>query len=390
MKHQVVIIGAGPAGLAFARSLAGTDLDVLIVERLKRAELADPPIDGRDIALTHLSIRILKEFGAWSRIPPESISAIKEARVLDGTSPYFLHFDHSKVGDDALGYIISNHLIRKALFEEVQTLPNVQLVTELAVTSVNTSSTNASVLLSNGETVETELVVAADSRFSETRRKAGISSVIRDFGRVVIVCRMEHEKDHGNVAYECFHYGRTLAVLPLAQNQSSIVITVPTDKSDAILTMSEGQFNDDIQYRFGDRLGKMRLLGDRYPYPLVAMHADRFVASHLALIGDAAVAMHPVTAHGFNLGLRGQETLAKEIKAALMRGTDIGDPVMLKNYDAKHRRITRPMYLATNGLVRLYTNDIFPARLVRKAALRLSNNVWPLKRRIMNQLTEIE
>jgi 2-polyprenyl-6-methoxyphenol hydroxylase-like FAD-dependent oxidoreductase len=100
--------------------------------------------------------------------------------------------------------------------------------------------------------------------------------------------------------------------------------------------------------------------------------------------------MHPVTAHGFNLGLRGQDTLAKEIKAALMRSADIGGPAVLENYDAKHRRVTRPMYLATNGIVRLFTNSVFPARLLRKAALRFSNNVWPLKRRIMNQLTEIE
>jgi len=390
MNQQVVIIGAGPAGLAFARSLVGTGLDVLIIERLERAELADPAIDGRDIALTHLSIRILKELGVWSRIPPESISAVKEARVLDGTSPYFLHFDHRKVCDDALGYIVSNHLIRKALYEEVQTHPDIQLVTGVAATSLNTNGGNASVALSNGETVEAALVVAADSRFSETRRKAGISAAIRDFGQVVIVCRMEHEKNHDNIAYECFHYERTLAVLPLAKNQSSIVITVPTDKSDEILAMSEEQFNDDIQRRFNDRLGKMRLLGDRYPYPLVAVHADRFVADRFALIGDAAVGMHPVTAHGFNLGLRGQETLAKEIKAALMRGADIGALAVLKNYDTKHRRITRPMYLATNGIVRLFTNSMFPARLARKAALRFSNNVWPLKRRIMNQLTELE
>ncbi|MDP6184391.1 MAG: FAD-dependent monooxygenase, partial [Gammaproteobacteria bacterium] len=131
-------------------------------------------------------------------------------------------------------------------------------------------------------------------------------------------------------------------------------------------------------------------VSERFPYPLVAVHADRFFADRFALIGDAAVGMHPVTAHGFNLGLRGQNTLAKEIKAALTRGADIADPAGLRNYDAKHRRITRPMYLATNGIVRLYTNSILPARLVRKAALRLSNTVWPLKRRIMNQLTEIE
>ncbi len=390
MKYDVIIIGGGPAGLSFACSLANTDLDILIIEKLAKTDLANPAFDGRDIALTHRSVKILKELDAWSRIPSDSISPIKEARVLDGTSPYFLHFDHRKVYDDALGYLVSNHLIRKALYEEVETLSNVQLITDIAVTSVSIDSEGASVLLSNGETIEAALIIAADSRFSETRRKVGISAAMRDFGQVAIVCRMEHEKPHRNIAYECFHYGRTLAVLPLTGNQSSIVITAHTNRCNEILNMSEDKFNDDISHQFKHHLGKMKLVGERFPYPLVAVHADKFASTRFALIGDAAVGMHPVTAHGFNLGLRGQDTLAKEIKSALMRGVDIGSSAVLENYQSKHRRVTHPLSLATNGIVRLYTNDILPARIMRKTMLRLGNNIWPIKRAIMNQLTAIE
>lgn len=390
MKYDVVIIGGGPAGLSFARALAETDLNVVIIEKLAKKILADPAFDGRDIALTHLSVKLLKELGAWSRIPSDCISPIKEARVMDGTSSYFLHFDHRKACHDALGYLVSNHLIRKALYEEVGTLSNVRLMTNIAVTSVSTDSEGASVLLSNGKTIEAALIVAADSRFSETRRLAGIPAAMRDFGQIVIVCRMEHEKPHRNIAYECFNYGRTLAVLPLTGNQSSIVITAPTYRSNEILAMSDKQFSDDISCAFKHRLGRMKLVGERFPYPLVAVYADKFVSSRFALIGDAAVGMHPVTAHGFNLGLRGQDTLAKEIKSALVRGVDFSSSTVLKNYQSKHRRVSHPLYLATNGIVRLYTNDILPARIMRKTILRLGNNIWPIKRAIMNQLTAIE
>ena len=136
-KYDVVIIGAGPAGLSFARALAGTDLNVVIIEKLASKILADPAFDGRDIALTHLSVKLLKDLGAWTRIPSDCISPIKEARVMDGTSSYFLHFDHRKTCHDALGYLVSNHLIRKALYEEVETLSNVRLITNITVPSVS-------------------------------------------------------------------------------------------------------------------------------------------------------------------------------------------------------------------------------------------------------------
>ncbi len=390
MKYDVVIIGAGPAGLSFARSLANTDLNVLIVEKSSKESLAYPAFDGRDIALTHLSVKLLNEIGAWPQISSNAISPIKEARVLDGTSSYFLHFDHKRVCHDALGYLVSNHLIRKALYENLDALSNIELSTDTSVMSVSNNNQGASVVLSNGETIDATLVVAADSRFSETRRKVGLSASMRDFGQVVIVCRMEHEKSHGNIAYECFHYGRTLAVLPLTGNQSSIVITAPTDRCNEILNLSEEKFNNDISHQFKHRLGKMKLIGERFPYPLVAVYADKFVSNRFALIGDAAVGMHPVTAHGFNLGLKGQNTLAREIKTALKRGVDIASPAVLESYHSIHRRASHPLYLATNGIVRLYNNnEMLSARLMRKTMLRLGNNIWPVKRAIMNQLTAI-
>tara|TARA_B100000378_G_C17762569_1_gene313672 strand:- start:176 stop:559 length:384 start_codon:yes stop_codon:yes gene_type:complete len=124
-------------------------------------------------------------------------------------------------------------------------------------------------------------------------------------------------------------------------------------------------------------------------YSLVGVFADRFISHRFALIGDAAVGMHPVTAHGFNLGLRGQNTLSLEIKSALMHGLDIGSQVILKNYQSKHRRASKPLYLGTNAIVKLFTDDSFFSKIVRKTVLRIGNNFIPAKRKIMDQLTEV-
>ena len=388
MIYDIIIIGAGPAGLSFARSLANTGLRIALIEKQPEDQLATPEFDGRDIALTHLSVRILKKLGIWARFEPDDRPPIKEARVLDGTSPFYLGFDSAKDSIDELGFIVSNHVIRKALFAEVQTLDNVELMANLTVTSVATKESIASVVLSDGQTLESRLVVAADSRFSETRRMVGIPAYMHDFGRICIVCRMEHQEPHEGIAFECFHYGRTLAVLPLTSHHSSIVVTAPMDQRDLIMNMDDAQFSCDIQNRFNGRYGDMNLTSKKFAYPLVGVHASKFFAKRFALIGDAAVGMHPVTAHGYNLGLSGQEILANEIINAAARQRDIGAMPLLERYQRKHMHTTRPMYHGTNEIVKFFTDDRVPAKLARKLALRLANWIPPIKRVIQNKLTE--
>jgi ubiquinone biosynthesis UbiH/UbiF/VisC/COQ6 family hydroxylase len=211
---------------------------------------------------------------------------------------------------------------------------------------------------------------------------------MHDFSRTAIVCRMAHEKPHQQTAMECFHYGRTLAVLPMTGNLSSVVITVSADAQNEVMDMDEALFNLDIQQRLDGYLGAMTLVGKRHMYPLVAVHARKFSATRFALIGDAAVGMHPVTAHGFNLGLSGQDILATEIKLAQAAGRDIGAREVLDRYQNKHMRATRPMYLGTNGIVTLFTNDTFPARVLRKLVLHLGNELPLVKQMITSKLTE--
>jgi ubiquinone biosynthesis UbiH/UbiF/VisC/COQ6 family hydroxylase len=231
------------------------------------------------------------------------------------------------------------------------------------------------------------LVVAADSRFSETRRMLGIPAYMHDFGRVCVVCRMQHEKPHEGIAFECFHYGRTLAVLPLSGHCSSIVVTAPMDQRASIMEMDEAQFARDIRQRFGGRYGDMTLTSKRFAYPLVGVHASKFHAKRFALIGDAAVGMHPVTAHGYNLGLSGQDILANEIANAAARQSDIGATILLKKYERKHMRTTKPMFYGTNEIVKFFTDDRRPAKLARRVALRLADKIPPIKRMIQNKLT---
>lgn len=389
-QFDIVIIGAGPAGLSLARTLSGSELKIAIVEMQSEATLANPPEDGRDIALTHTSEKLMNDLGMWAQIPQDQIGTIRDAKVVNGKSPFALHFDSTGSEADYLGRIVPNHLIRQAAYKVVKTQANVTLMCEREVTSVETNADEGRVGLKDGTVLTAALVVAADSRFSGTRRKMGIAANSLDFGRVVIVCEMEHELPHNGTATECFHYDQTLAILPMYGNKSSVVVTLPSIKAEAAMAMEPQAFADDIAARFGEVLGKMTLVTKRHPYPLVGVLAKQFVATRFALVGDAAVGMHPVTAHGFNLGLSGAKLLADQLIEAARNQTDIGDMAGLKRYEVAHRRVVLPLYHGTNALVKLYTGTSMPARILRDAALRIGSFLPPVKKRILHQLTHIE
>jgi ubiquinone biosynthesis UbiH/UbiF/VisC/COQ6 family hydroxylase len=387
MDYDIIVVGAGPAGLSIARSLADTHLHIALIEKQALPVLENPEFDGRDIALTHLSVRLLKEFGVWDRFEESQRPAIRKAKVLNGDSPYCLDFDVRNDSIDALGYLVSNHDIRRELYAEVSRFENIEFVTEVSVDGVNTCAGGASVTLSDGRTLNSHLVIAADSRFSDTRRMVGIQAEMFDFGRVCIVARMKHELPHDETAFECFHYQRTLAVLPLSSHESSIVVTAPMSDRDELMGMSDEIFASDLQRRFENRYGAMSLSTERFAYPLVGVHARKFCTERFVCVGDSAVGMHPVTAHGYNLGLSGADILATEIRQAVRSGSDIGDIRLLKRFERKHMRNTRPIFHGTNEIVKFFTDDRLPARIARKLALRLANRIPPIKQVIRNKLT---
>jgi ubiquinone biosynthesis UbiH/UbiF/VisC/COQ6 family hydroxylase len=388
---DVLIIGGGPSGLALAIALADRGLASTVIDAQEAGVLADPTPDGRDIALTHRAQAILRELGLWQRLPADEIAPLREAAVYNGDDPRPLRFDPRGSGEDELGHLVANHVIRRASWQAVQGRPEITLHCGARVTGLRVDDERATVTLRNApggdEEIAALLVVAADSRFSETRRRAGIGAQMRDFGRSVIVCRMTHSQPHGEVAQECFHTGHTLALLPMNGGQSSIVLTLPSDRAAAMLQWPGERYAEWVQTQLAQRVGTMALVGARHLYPLVAVYAHRFAAPRVALVGDAAVGMHPVTAHGYNFGLYGVEALADLLADARRAGRDPGSAEVVGRYDERHRRETFPIYHGTNAIVGLFTDDRPPARLLRQAVIRVADRLPPLKTLITERLT---
>jgi len=388
---DVAIVGAGPAGLTFALCLAKSGLNITIIDQQPLKNIAEPTLDGRDIAMNHLSKCVLEELNVWQRFPEDEVHPLKEAKVIDGNSSYALHFERSDDPIAPLGYLVANHQIRDALYQQVCEHGNIELLTETSVENVHTNAADGVVETTSNagkQTIRASLVAAADSRFSVVRRMMGISAKMKDYGRVMMVCNMDHELSHQNTAQECFQYGRTCAILPLGPNRSSIVITTPSSRSGELSAMDDEAFAREAESMLGNRLGKMKLVTERFSYPLVGAMSNRFIGQRFALIGDAAVGMHPVTAHGYNLGVRSADTLATQIIKAKQAGKDIGSQWVLGNYEVRHKILSKPIYDGTNVVVQLFTDDNPVAKLARKAALRFGNNFRPFKKLVTQRLIQ--
>ena len=398
MDADVIIVGAGPAGLCLAKHLSGRQLRITVLEQQSQAELAAPQFDGREIALTQHSAKLLQELGLWQLIPPADIAPLRDAKVMDGPAPGFsMVIGHELGGRSELGWLVSNHLLRQAAWQGVQQAMgqhgDITLLAGEKVSAVQTDADCGSVTLASGATLKARLVVAADSRFSSTRRMMGIAAHMHDFGKNMLVCAMAFEQPHDFAAWEWFGYGQTLALLPMnpdpatGAHRASAVITLASREIEALMQMEPAAFNAAVTQRFGNRLGAMQLVSTRHNYPLVAVFPQHLVAQRFATVGDAAVGMHPVTAHGFNFGLLSVDALTRAIATALKTGADIGNASLLRRYEGQQKRATLPLFWMTRLLVEIYTRDSGPAKLARKLILRLSDRLLPFKRSIAQSLS---
>jgi len=397
LSCDVVIVGAGPAGLALAIALAQAGFRVTVLERQSTDVLDNPPPDGREIALTHPSVACLQRLGSWRHLAGHETGTIVQAQVHDGPlgwrSP--LQLDASAEGVAHLGWIVPNYALRRSAWQVARHMDGLGVITEARDVRAQVMPDHVQVHYTMGgavHRVQAALLVAADSRFSSLRAQLGIGASLHDFGRTVIVCRLRHERPHHATAHECFGYARTLAILPLPDDPEdgaplcSAVITADTPQAQTLLALPPAQFSALVQEQFDNRLGRMQLVGERHAYPLVAVYAHRFVQARCALLGDAAVGMHPVTAHGYNLGLSGVQTLTHTLKRARARGSDIGSERVLARYGQAHHSHAWPIYQGTNAIVRLYTDTRALSKLLRRTVLAASMRLPPLKSAIVRQL----
>jgi 2-octaprenyl-6-methoxyphenol hydroxylase len=385
-KADVVIGGGGMVGLALGLALAKGGLEVVVADPVPEADALGARFDGRVSALAFASVRMFKALGVWEPLAghaqPIDDILVTDAKLGGAPSPFSLHFDHRELGAP-LGYIVENRHIRQALFTASRTAPNLKLVAPAALVALAADANGVEASLANGVRVRARLAVAADGRASPIRALMGIGVVNWSYPQSGIVATVHHTRPHKAVAYEHFLPSGPFAILPLTGNRSSLVWTERQDIAPAMMALPNAEFDAEIARRFGAHLGKTSCEDLRWSYPLRFHLARSYVKGRFALAGDAAHGIHPIAGQGLNLGLKDAAALADVVLEAASLGLDPGGPDVLSRYERWRRFDSFTMAMATDGLNRLFSNDIAPLRLARDLGMGIVDRIGPLRRFFM-------
>ena len=394
--YDLIIAGAGLAGATFGLAAAQGGLKVVLVDPQPFPAQLEATFDGRSTAIAFSTFRMLDALGVGEGLRPHACR-MDRILVTDGRRPgaasgrassAFLRFDADEIGDrtdgEPLGYMVENRRIRSALAAAVAAA-GLEVRAPASVAGVEAGPASARVTLEDGSVLEAPLVVGAEGRTSAVRQAAGIDTVGWGYGQSGVVATVSLGRDHGNVAHEYFLPSGPFAILPLTDRRASLVWTETTRRAEALRAASDEAFQSHLMRRFGNFLGDVTVVGQRFVYPLSLQLAEQLTADRTALIGDAAHAVHPVAGQGLNMGLKDAAALAEVLVEAMRLGEDIGAATVLDRYARWRRFDNAALAAGFDGFVRLFSNDLAPVRLARDLGMAAVNRMAPLRRAFMHE-----
>ncbi|NJL99631.1 MAG: UbiH/UbiF/VisC/COQ6 family ubiquinone biosynthesis hydroxylase [Synechococcaceae cyanobacterium SM2_3_2] len=408
---DVVIVGAGMVGSALAAALAGSSLKVALVEA-RDLSLGMGP-DGRASALGLGSIQLFEAIGAWDLMRQLGVSPIERIEISDGDFRGVAHLRHSDIDQPALGYIVENRVTQIGLQQVLRSADNIHLISPARIQGFATDAQQAWQIihletdLEPGSlhpdqkptliTIKTKLLVACDGVHSQVRQQAGIPVRAWGYGQSCLVSTVTTERPHHQVAYERFRPWGPFAILPMTpsaqslgesseySHRSCVVWTISDIERERLMALSEAEFLAAMAPSFGSQLGALLSASPRACYQPRRLHAQRYTAPRLALVGDAAHSTHPVGGQGVNMGLRDVTQLAQLVLTAAAEQQDPGSDLVLKRYEGSRSWDNRAVLLGTDIANRAFSNNWILLREARRLGiLTLEHALW-LKRPLMRQ-----
>ena len=370
-KYDIVIAGGGMIGTSLALALAPLGLRVAVVEAIARKQDQQPSFDDRSTALSRSTQRMFEAMGLWDAVVAAS-TPIANIHVSDQGRFGFSHIDAEEQGVEALGYVVINRVLGEVLQSNLDATRNVDVLCPARIESIDLGPERASATLSSDDgeqTLTCKLLVAADGANSAVREMMGISAQQRAYGQRAVIGNLLPERRLDHRAFERFTPQGPLAILPIADDRAGFVWTVAEHDAERVMTLDDDEFLAEIQEEFGYRLGKFSRVGTRASYPLILSKAVRLIATRSVLIGNSAHGLHPVSAQGFNLGMRDVAALCDCIADAPAQGSDPGDAQLLERYAEWRRSDQKKLVHFTDNLVRLFGSSRPGLRTLRNIGM---------------------
>ncbi|MFY9327049.1 MAG: UbiH/UbiF family hydroxylase [Georgfuchsia sp.] len=375
MKVDVLIVGGGLAGLSLAVALRKTRLSVALLEG--RAPVRPAGWDSRIYAVSPANATFLASIGTWPHIDAARLTAV-DAMEIHGDAEGRIDFSAYDAGADALAWIVESSEMQAELWESAKRQANLALLCPAQPEALTFDGGTARLTLADGKNIEAQLVVAADGAESWTRTVAGIKVNFHSYDQLGVVANFRCEKPHRGTAFQWFRNDGVLAWLPLPDNMISMVWSTPEINAIELQALNENALCARVAEAGQHRLGTLLQLTPAIGFPLRLMRAPSSIAPRLALIGDAAHTIHPLSGHGINLGFQDARVLA-ELLAGKPDYIDSGDHALLRRYERTRKEEVIALQTATHGLHKLFSPTWRPLSALRNAGLNATNALPMIK-----------
>lgn len=374
-EFDILIVGGGLAGLSLAWALGDTRCKIALVER--SPPRPTPDWDVRMYAVSPANADFLQAIGAWKHMASDRIAPVHSMRVF-GDGGAQLDFSAYEAGVGELGWIIESSLMACELWEGVRRQGNLTLLCPATPQALQVTRGAAVLTLTDNTKVSAKLVVGADGRDSWVRAALGLRAISTPYGEMGVVANFECQHLHRGIARQWFRPDGVLAWLPMAGNRVSIVWSTPDENARELLALSAEELCARVAAAGSGELGTFRLLTPAAAFPLRLTYLPQIVAPRVALLGDAAHGIHPLSGHGINLGYQDAKALAA-LLAATPDWQDLGSERLLGRYQRERREETLSMQAATHALHHLFRKDFPGLKPLRNFGMNLTNRLPVLK-----------
>ena len=384
---DVIVVGGGMVGAATALGLGQQGIKVLLLEN-KPVDLqwsSEKPYQVRVSALTRASEKILKNLGAWAGIEKRRYHPFTAMHVWDEVTPGEVHFSAQDMNEPNLGYTVENDVIQAALWEQVEACDMIKVLFGVNIEALDFQNNQAWLTLENIGCLKTELVIGADGAFSKVRQLANIGLDTHDYEQCAVVGCVKTELSNKDTCWQRYTQNGPFAFLSMGDNVSSIAWYLPMDKMQWALGLSDEEFAKEISQASDYRLGQVVEVAERGAFQLVRRHAEHYVKSNLALVGDAAHTIHPQAGQGVNLGLLDAAALVEVIINAKDASKRWGSFSVLRKYERWRRGDNALVQRSMEGFDWLFKQDASLKTVFRKPFLPMANKLTFVKNWLMGQ-----